>query len=367
MEISVSIRLNRTTGFKMGVDLVIPDQGITAIFGPSGSGKSTLLRLIAGLEKGQAADAIHIVSGDTVWQDGVQFVPAHQRSVGMVFQQQHLFPHLSVSANLGYAIKRSRGPGNVSIADVVDWLDLRTLLPKSASQLSGGESQRVAIARVMLNCPDWILMDEPLAAIDKSARTRILHYLELIHHELNIPIIYVSHSLEEVTHLADRLILLDRGQVTGEGDIFDLMSQPQSALLGEDSGGALIRCEVADHDIDFHLTQLQLDDHQLQVAMRAEAPGTLLRMLVPARDVSLSMEKPEGSSILNIIPVSVESITEQPGISASVMLRLNTGRQHLLARITRKSLQQLNIKAGDRVFAQIKSVSLLTQYAGQQG
>ncbi|MFP6807039.1 MAG: molybdenum ABC transporter ATP-binding protein [Pseudomonadales bacterium] len=359
MEISIKAHLTRSSGFVIDVDIIIPPVGITALYGPSGSGKSTLLKLIAGLERGSDNDHIEITSGSTVWQNDKIFVPAEKRSIGYVFQQHQLFPHLSVQGNLDFAIKRQHVQSTIDFDQVAQWLDIQPLLNKKITQLSGGEAQRVAMARVLLSGARCILMDEPLGAIDSAARARILPYLDRLHRNLEIPMIYVSHSFDEITYLADQLFVLNNGKVSRSGSLFELSSDLELASGQGDASATVIQCRVHDHDKKYDLSELNFEDTSIFVNAQSHSIGDLVRVRIPARDVSIATSRPENSSILNIIKVEIVSFEEAH--DRSVLVRLRRNKQFLLARITRKSMSTLSLHSGQQVYAQIKSVALLNK------
>jgi molybdate transport system ATP-binding protein len=355
--ISANISLSRPSGFSLDVSLEIGD-GVTALYGPSGSGKTTILRLIAGLERGGPADLIDVSNDGTVWHSETGFLPTHKRRVGYVFQQPQLFPHLNVRDNLRYGRKRGTDNG-VEARQVYDWLDLDSLLDQRVARLSGGEAQRVAIGRVLLSDARCILMDEPLGSIDQSARNRILPYLDRLHRELDVPMVYVSHSLDEVNYLADRVYLLQDGHVRASGTVFETSA---SLEINRDEGeglAAVIDCAIRQYDEAFGLTELAIGSHPLFVAARIE--GERCRVRIPAKDVSIARNAPSETSILNIIPATVDDISASSHPSALVRLRIDG--QFILARITRKSLATLELHEGQQIYAQIKGVALLTDYA----
>lgn len=361
MQIEADINLTRANGFAVEASLKIADAGVTALYGPSGSGKSTILRLIAGLERGGKDDRIIIKAGDDIWHDNERFVPVHRRGIGFVFQQHQLFPHLTVRGNLDYAIKRRHTDNGIDLAQISDWLALESLMSKPIQQLSGGEAQRASIARVLLSGARCILMDEPLGSIDQMARARILPYLDRLHRNLQLPFVYVSHSLEEINYLADQLYLLDAGRIKASGSIFQLGSSLELNRGAGEDAAAVVECVLAGHEADYNLTQLEFEGARLFVTTRHRQPGSVLRVRIPARDVSIALSPPERTSILNVIQTTVEEI-ETPSLNPGVLVRLAIGRQHILARITRKSLDKLDLKKGQQVYAQIKSVALLSDY-----
>jgi|TARA_B100000315_G_scaffold260492_2_gene322343 molybdate transport system ATP-binding protein len=360
MDLKASIDLTRSTNFRLNVDLEIPGAGITALYGHSGSGKTTILRCLAGLERGLATDTIRIQFGDTIWQDADHFTPPHRRHIGYVFQDAQLLPHLTVAGNLDYAISRRQIDGGPSLSQVVAWLELGSLIDKPVTRLSGGEVRRTAIARALLSGVNLILMDEPLGAIDQEAKARILPYLDNLHRELAIPIVYVSHLLEEITHLADRLIIVERGQVIASGSVIELSSQLNLAIAHDETAASILECTLDCQDEEYGLSKLLFDGGELYVTELKQPKGSKVRIRIPARDVSLALDPPGKTSILNIIETRIESIEE--GQQARMLVRLSAGSQFLLARVTRKSIEQLALHVDQKVYAQIKSVALLTEY-----
>lgn len=357
MTIRADIDLTRRSGFCISVSLTM-EAGITALYGPSGAGKTTILKLIAGLERGGKLDTIDISHDGVAWHDAHRFVPPHKRGVGYVPQRPSLFPHLSVRDNLRFAEKRSQDAARATARQIHDWLELEPLLDKPTGQLSGGEAQRVAIGRALLTGARCLLMDEPLGAIDRSARSRILPYLDRLHHELDATMVYVSHSLDEVNYLADRVYVIDSGRVKASGTVLETSASLELARDEGESLAAVLECRVRDFDERFELTELSIGEHSLFVAARRRPVGASCRVRIPARDVSIALEAPRDTSILNIIPATVDAI--DAGVGPGVLVRLAVGRQFLLARITKKSLAALALTRSKPVFAQIKGVALLT-------
>ncbi len=343
-------------GFLLDAAFETPGTGVTALFGPSGCGKTTLLRCIAGLER--TAGTLH-VNGDC-WQDERTFVPTHQRSLGYVFQEASLFPHLSVRANLEYGYQRvAPAERKVPLEQVVEWLGLSSLIDrKDPAQLSGGERQRVAIGRALLTSPRILLMDEPLSALDVTSKQEILPYLERLHRELNIPVLYVSHALEEVARLADHLVLLQQGKVIASGGLAETLARLDLPVAHLDDTGVVLEAAVAQQDEQYHLTRLDFPGGQLWVGKVEQPFGTVVRARVLARDVSIATQAPQGTSINNILNACIEALRDEG--PDKVMLRLRVGDAHtLLARITRRSRDQLGLNAGMFVCAQVKSVALM--------
>ncbi|MBC8518895.1 MAG: molybdenum ABC transporter ATP-binding protein [Gammaproteobacteria bacterium] len=355
MTIECKLRMERG-GFVLDTDMTIPGRGITAIFGPSGCGKTTLLRVIAGLEKN--SKGVLKVDG-SIWQDDHSFVPPHQRPVGYVFQEASLFAHLSVQGNLEYGISRVPVAERKVLLDrAIELLDITPLLERKTTQLSGGERQRVAIARALAVSPKILLMDEPLSALDMQRKREIMPYLESLHDELDIPVIYVSHSPDEVARLADHLILLEDGEVKGSGAIGDILTRSDLPMAHGDDAASLIQARVAGHDDKFDLTYIDFPGGRFTVAHRSLPVGNPVRLRVAARDVSLTREHQSDTSILNIFPVTVAELTLEG--SAQVMVRLMAGGVPMLSRITRKSADILELEQGKTIYAQVKSVALLS-------
>ena len=341
-------------GFTLDVDLEIPARGITALFGPSGCGKTSLLRAIAGLDRHAAG---YLKIDQAVWQSADHFVPVHRRALGYVFQEASLFTHLNVRENLEYGAKRSDLDQPSLTDSVVGMLDLNNLLERRPDTLSGGERQRVAIGRALAAQPSLLLMDEPLAALDHKRKQEILPYLESLHESLEIPMIYVSHSIDEVARLADHMILMESGKIIATGPIGDLLTRFDLPMAHDHDAGALIEATVAAQDHQYHLTMLQFAGGQLAVMQRDLEIGSAVRLRVAARDVSLTLERQADTSILNIFPATVAEIATEG--QSHMLVRLQLGDTNLLASVTRKSADVLQLKQGKAVFAQVKSVALL--------
>jgi molybdate transport system ATP-binding protein len=343
-------------GFSLDVDLCVPAHGVTALFGPSGCGKTTLLRAIAGLEHHRNG---FLKVGDMTWQAAERFVPPHRRPLGYVFQEASLFAHLSVRRNLEYGVKRVPiEQRKVALAQAIELLGIGPLLERKPDRLSGGERQRVAIARALAVSPRLLLMDEPLAGLDVNRKQEILPYLESVHNQLDIPVIYVSHSPDEVARLADHLVLLEAGRVVGAGRIHEMLTRLDSPLAHGSDAETLIEAAVAGHDDTYHLTHLDFAGGRFTVIRKPLPVGSEVRLRVAARDVSLTLEHQSGTSILNIFPATVDELIAEG--EAQVTVRLMVGGVPILARITRKSASLLDLKPGKSVYAQAKSVALLS-------
>lgn len=361
MSKQIHVRLNMAySAFAVDVDLALPGRGVTALYGHSGSGKTTCLRCIAGLEK--AREGFIQINGE-VWQDSQQgiFLAPHKRALGYVFQEASLFAHLSVRGNLEFGWKRIAGSlRRVQLTQATELLGIDHLLERRPDTLSGGERQRVGIARALLTSPRLLLLDEPLAALDAKRKNEILPYLERLHDELDIPILYVSHSQDEVARLADHLVLLSEGKALASGPIGETLARLDLPMASGDDAGVVIEGIVCAYDTHYQLLSLRLPGSELQVkvAHAHRDLGKTLRFKVQARDVSLNLLADGQSSILNRLPVTVTH--EVPADNtAHVLVRLDAAGTPLLARITRYSRDHLQLHPGQQLWAQIKSVALL--------
>ena len=359
MSIDAHIQIERGT-FQLNARLELPARGVTAVFGPSGSGKTTLLRALAGLEP--CPDSRVIING-TPWQTSTKYLATHERPVGLVFQEPSLFEHLTVQANLDFGRQRiSKSVQTIPLDHSIQLLEISPLLNRYPHQLSVGEQQRVAIARALAVCPEWLLLDEPLAAMDAARKREILPYLETLCRETDLPILYVSHSREEVARLADHLVVLNEGKVIANGPAIEILSNLALPLAREPNSAAIIETTVAGQDHTFGLTLLDFAGGQFQVTHHDLPVDTPVRLQVQANDVSLTLERPTQTSILNVFKAEVAEMAEAG--PAHVLVKLTVGSNSdsgstLLARITRKSAEQLALKPGLAVHAQIKSAALI--------
>ena len=344
-------------GFALDAEFNLPARGITALFGPSGSGKTTMLRCIAGLERA-ASGRIDIE--DACWQDTARgiFVPTHQRRLGYVFQDAALMDHLTVQGHLDYGYTRApAGERWLTPAQAVEWTGIGHLLARRTQGLSGGERSRVAMARALATSPRLLLMDEPLAALDTAAKADILPYLERLQRELAIPVVYVSHAMDEVARLADHMVYLEQGRTLAAGPLREILTRIDLPLAHTDDASTMIDAQVVGHDTGYHLALLDFNGQRLQVADTGLPLGVNVRVRILARDVSLSRASPENTSILNIFPVTITTFSDHS--LAQVLVGLDAVGRPLLARITRKSWEGLGLALGQRVYAQVKSVALL--------
>lgn len=326
-------------------------QGVTALFGRSGAGKTTIVNAIAGLLR---PDSAQIRLNDIIFNDDKAYLATHNRRVGYVFQDARLFPHLTVAENLDYAGRfgaRVRGRPHI-----IELLGIGDLLRRRPATLSGGEKQRVALGRALLSDPQLLLMDEPLAALDGPRKSDILPYLDRLKSDTGVPVLYVSHAVDEVARLADHMVLLSGGKVARSGPLFEVMADPAAVpLLGVREAGAVLQAKVTDHGQD-GLSTLQVAAGTLNL-LGVQAPvGAQIRLRVLAQDVLLSLEMPHGLSAQNILPVTITAIRTGDGPGAAIAL--DAGGDALLARVTGRAVTSMGLKQGQRLFAIIKATSV---------
>jgi molybdate transport system ATP-binding protein len=351
--------------FALDASFNIPASGVTALFGPSGCGKTSVLRCLAGLQ--YLPDGYCSIDGD-VWQDGVRFRRPHERPVGYVFQEASLFPHLSVRRNLLYGAPRGeagRQRQAVSWDEVTDLLGLSSLLDRSPENLSGGERQRVAIGRALLSQPKLLLMDEPLAALDRMTKDEILPFLERLHERLSLPVIYVSHDIAEIERIADHLVLMKGGKVVAVGPLADLQSDPALPLLKTRDAAVSLDATIESYDPQYGLASLAVNGATLVIPAAGGATGERRRIRILAGDVSLALEPILSSTILNSLPVRIVSQTPVGEHEVVTVLALGSDGKgaRILSRMTRRSWEHLGLHQGQLVHAQVKSVALASSGA----
>jgi molybdate transport system ATP-binding protein len=356
--LSVDINLVRGS-FELKVQREIALAGITALFGPSGAGKTTLLRVLAGLEE----DARGIVELDgTVFQRAGFRLAPHRRGIGYVFQDGRLFSHLTVEGNLRFALERverreaaARSSRTISLDAVVDALDLRPLLTRRTTSLSGGEQQRVAVGRALLTSPRLLLMDEPLSSLDVGRKREIIPLIERLPATFGVPVLYVTHNVDEVARLASQMLLMSAGKIAAEGRVADVLERLDLAsLTGERDAGAVLEVTVDAGREGF--AALRMSEHVLHVPLAAAEPGGILRIRIHARDVAIALERPQRLSIRNVLPARVLRVDVDDTVHAEVLLEVDG--QRLRSRITRDALEDLALAPGQNVFALIKSVAI---------
>lgn len=353
------IRWRGAREFQLACATSVPLAGVTALYGPSGSGKTSLLECLAGLREPEPDSRVHF--DGMPWFSPTVRLPAWHREIGVVFQDGRLFPHLSVAGNLDYAIARRHGGPSFARDQVVEWLELAGLLAHKPAQLSAGQRQRVAIARALLNSPRLLLLDEPIANLDRASRQRCLACLARVASESSLPMLYVSHDIEEISQIADRLLMLEQGKLVEQGPLIELAGRLDTRLAHETRAAAIVLGAVLRHDESYGLTELDLEGQPLWVNRMEAQPGQIRRLRIPARDVSVSRAPHADTSILNSFESRLVEMEETE--NSRVLLRLAVGQQFLLARITRKSADQLALQPGDTLHAQVKSAALLNEEA----
>lgn len=344
-------------GFDLRFEATLPARGVTALFGPSGCGKTTVLRCIAGLTR---PDRGRLRVDGKIWQDDALFVPTHRRPLGYVFQEASLFEHLDVQGNLNYGRSRSAvSSGAPALDRIVDLLGIEPLMQRKPAGLSGGERQRVAIARALLTQPRLLLMDEPLSALDVARKAEILPYLERMHAELDIPVVYVSHAPDEVARLADHLVVLDAGRVVSSGSLSEVLSRFDLPIqLGEDTS-VVLDARVVERDARWHLARVSFAGGSLWVRDMGHSLDQAVRIRILARDVSVARSPQHDSSVVNTLACQVDALGDEPH-PALALVRMRCGASSIVARITKRSVAELALRPGDDVYAQIKAVALLT-------
>ncbi len=355
-DIRANLRV-RHPGYAMDADLHFPAEGISAIFGQSGAGKSTILRCIAGFERGHA----HFLSvGENIWENvaGGVFLPPHRRDVGYVFQDVCLFEHLNVRRNIEFGMKRTPTlQRKISLDDVIDLLGIAHLMDRKPGTLSGGERQRVGIARALGTSPRIMLMDEPLAALDMPRKMEVMPYLERLNQELRIPMLYVSHAIDEVARLADHLVLLEAGKVLASGAPSELLTRLDLPLAHGDAAAAVVAGKVVAAESEFDLICVEFNGGNIWLPGLAEKLGRSVRLRIQARDVSLALTRAEDSSILNSLSATVTDLADDA--YGQLMVGLDVGGVRLLSRITRKSASVLALETGKSLYAQVKGVAVI--------
>lgn len=352
--IEIDIELEKSD-FHLSCEFTLPERGVTAVFGHSGSGKTSLLRAIAGFEP-DAKGSVSVNGHE--WLGANHALAVEQRGVGVVFQEPSLFTHLSVKENLKFSRKRVRSNAySIDISEVIHILEIGHLLDRSTVKLSGGERQRVAIARALLASPALLLMDEPLSSLDQWGREKLMSALELVFQRIEIPVFYVTHSTDEVARLADNLLLMDQGRLSSQGELAVVLAETDNVLVAMEQGFSVLHCRVGGNERS-QLTSLHHGSGAtIYVPELAHKPDTEVRLRVSARDVSLCLQRPVQSSILNVLEGSIYEIATDS--SGGNTVRVDLGGEYVLAKISQYSVENLKLSPGQSVFVQIKSVALL--------
>ena len=341
--------------FTLDVALQLPTDGVSALFGPSGCGKTTLLRCLAGLEH---APGGRVVVDGQAWQHGATFVPVHRRAVGVVFQEASLFEHLDVRANVAFGWKRlAPAERRIPLDDAIAWTGIEPLLQRATTGLSGGERQRVAIARALAVSPRLLLMDEPLASLDSVRRSEILPFLIRVREKLRLPMIYVTHSADELIRLADQVVLLEAGRVLAAGPIADIAARVDLPLAARNDAAGVLSGYLHSHDPERRLSAVACGGQIYLVPRQDLEPRTPVRLRIPAREVILGLDAPRGISVNNVVPAVVCAVGADEAAHAA-LVEIDVGGGTILSRITLDAAQRLELRPGTRVLAFIKSVSI---------
>ena len=352
----IRLHMTRSTGFELDVNIALPTSGLTVLFGPSGCGKTTVLRGAAGLERAQG----YVRIAANVWQDDERklFVPTHARRIGYVFQEASLFEHLNVLENLRYGLKRIADPdGQKRLDEAVELLGIGHLLERRAAELSGGERQRCAIARSLAVRPQALFMDEPLAALDHARRLEIMPWIERIKHELKIPVLYVTHSEEEVMRLADRLVVMREGRVERSGPVAEVWLEYMQNTSAQMRRTALVIGRAAERDQQWGLLRVAAGGANFWVRDTGVELGTILRLMVGADNVSLAVEKPSATSIQNVFEARITTIRAGADDSRR-LVEIDAGGTVLMAELTARAVHELALAPQVNVWAQVKAVSV---------
>ncbi|HSP01132.1 MAG TPA: molybdenum ABC transporter ATP-binding protein [Thioalkalivibrio sp.] len=355
MSLSVRAHLKRD-GFVLDVDIELPADGVTALFGRSGCGKTSLLRIIAGLDKVRGAQ---VRFGDQIWQDGRQFVPLHQRRIGLVFQEHSLLPHLSARDNLLYGYKRTpEQHRRLHLDEVAQMLGISELLERPIDRLSGGQRQRVSLGRALLTSPQLLLLDEPLSALDTQTKREIMPFLSRLSGEAGVPIVMVTHAPDEVERLADRVVFMREGNIERTETLKQALARPDSPLFADEGAVSVLEGTLGETS-ERGLRPFGPEEARLWVTSADDLPaGRTCRLRILARDVSLALDDPRRISIQNHLPVTLERIDPFRDHRSLVSTR-TADDQLLLAEITTWAAGQLGLQSGRQVYALIKSVALL--------
>ena len=353
----LSVNITKAFGsFRLETQFEVEEGSITAIFGKSGAGKTSTINPIAGLTRPDVG--VIQIGNTTLFDQNLRInLPIYKRQIGYVFQDDRLFPHMTVRNNLIYGTPKTRDVANsLNLTNITGLLELAPLLERRPRTLSGGEKQRVAIGRALLSNPKLLLMDEPLASIDVQHRFEILPFIQRVREKTGITIIYVTHALEEVIFIADQIILLSEGQVTAQGTVEEIMSRLDlHPMTSRFDAGAVISATYSGYDREFDLGELSFDGGTLRIAGLNAEIGIHLRAHIRARDVSLMLDKPKDTSVLNVFKGELIEIRHEDGPQLDLLINIGTP---LIARITRKSLNDLNLGIGSKVYAMIKAVAI---------
>ena len=360
---------HRLGDFRLAIDLEAPTDGVLALFGASGAGKTSIINILAGLTRPASG---RVAIGDDVLFDSDARIdlPPERRRIGLIFQEGRLFPHLSVRSNLLYGFRRAPGDARpLDLGRIVTLLGIGHLLGRRPRDLSGGEKQRVAIGRALLANPRLLLMDEPLASLDGARKEEILPFIEELRDQLGLPIVYVSHDLNEIIRLADTVAIVAGGRIAASGPIEDILARRDlTAMTGFYEASAVLRAKVTNHEAAFGLTHLAFAGGTLRIPRIDLPAGSGVRARIRARDVSVALAAPGDISILNILPARIVSIGAGDGPYVDIQLALDAAGASLIwARVTARSLHDLRLAEGRDVFALVKAVAVDRQSVSKRG
>ena len=360
MPLSAKINLTReseATNFLLELDFNIPSDGITALFGSSGSGKTSLLRCIAGLEENAIAT---IRFKNDLWQNHEYFLPTHERRIGLVFQRQNLFPHLSSRQNIEFAEKRVKSNfNNFNVDSVIDNLEIEPLLNKYPAQMSGGEQQLVALARTLKSGPALLLMDEPLSSLDDPRKNRLLEIIKNLNTKQGLPILYVTHSVDEVLKIADHLLMIENGKLSINKPLMEAFDDETINHQVWPHIGAVIEARLTSQTTEYGMHKLEFQGGNLWIPDSNKAIGFKTRLVILARDISIALSNHTDTSILNKVQAVITKIQEDAN-PAFLQIHSKAGPNNFRALVTKKSFSTLELETGKSIWLQIKSVAIST-------
>ncbi|MCC2615349.1 molybdenum ABC transporter ATP-binding protein [Aestuariibacter halophilus] len=341
--------------WSLDIDCTLPVEGVTGIMGPSGAGKSTILRVIAGLE---GHHSVSVRFNEHLWQADDAWTPTEQRRVGWVSQHPHLFPHLDVAGNLAFAQRRAtpHSGNDIDADEVIALLDIGPLMDKSVAELSGGQAQRVSMARALFSSPQVLLLDEPLSGQDPGRKEQILPYLQRLKRRDWMPIVYVSHDGDDMARLADHLVYLEEGRVCQQGSVAEMFADVSGTLVRHHRAMTVVEGQVSSVNAAHHSVVLDTPVGAL-IWVGEAVKGTCMRVCIAARDVSISRQPLRDSSIQNCLPAMIKAITQEP--AGWVWLALECNGATLLAQVSVRAFHRLELGVGDPVYALLKGLAVL--------
>ncbi|TDR23392.1 molybdenum ABC transporter ATP-binding protein [Marinicella litoralis] len=340
--------------FELELAFDIPVAGIMAIYGESGCGKTSILRAMVGLD--HHSGSCFTLNGVALQKGGV-FIPAEQRKVGLVFQDLSLFPHLNVRENIQFAEKRNPSGNNIKRSDVLDVLAIGALLDRMPQQLSGGEQQRVAIARTLMRQPELLLLDEPMSALDDNNKQRLIPYLRQVHQTFDLPMMVVSHDLNVVTQLCDHILMINDRGYQFHDSIHQAMLSDDAETFKSQQLQAVFNTQVIDRDEAFGLTTVETPTGTTFYINGLFPKTQAIRLNIHAKDVSMSLQAPQQSSILNVLAAKVVEVKATPGFECLVVAQV--GEDQIMGLISKKSAINLKLQVNQNIFIQIKTNAIV--------